>query len=343
MLHHPHRSSLLRLFFLALVFIFPFVASPQGLAQNKTEQADQSLDDLQIRPIYATVRVFQMKARRGSYKDISSQAFRMKTASLSEYENWMSALGKTYPGFDIALIRTESKRVFRTSKPALISFGKQPDKREVEIMIYGAQSVGDGVTPGTTIVPEIGLHFGNDKVIRPITYAIQPLEVESGMTYFFTAVSMKMSSTDYVTFVRDNAPVEQFDGNDIYLAFAFSVDLDKTAQPARFYNEQQSVEIQKNAMKQVQPEVSAALREAGFGGLIRVLVEISPEGKVTSANIHNSTFPELNGEAIAAARRWEFPASLFAEDKNPITGFLTFKFDRQVPAQKTATQNSGKK
>ena len=59
------------------------------------------------------------------------------------------------------------------------------------------------------------------------------------------------------------------------------------------------------------------------------ICDISPEGKVTKANIAYSTLPEANQEAITAARQWEFPASLFATDQNPITGFLSFNVDKR--------------
>jgi hypothetical protein len=50
----------------------------------------------------------------------------------------------------------------------------------------------------------------------------------------------------------------------------------------------------------------------------------------------------MNDEVIAAARQWEFPATLFAEDKNPINGYLTFNFTATNPAPKAATQKSDK-
>src|SRR5262249_353290 len=159
-------------------------------------------------------------------------------------EDWVNAFKKTYPGFEAALLRTESKRMFRTAKPAVISLGKQPDGRDIEIMLYGAQSPGDGTTPGASLIPEISLHFGNDRALKPVAYAIQHIEVESGSTYFFSVTSLKLSSTDYVKFIRPNAPSGPFDGADIYLVFAFSVDLDSATKPARFLDEQQSVELQ---------------------------------------------------------------------------------------------------
>jgi TonB family protein len=333
-------SSILRAFFALLICVISI--APLTFAQGKRGKQRQDFSELAVRPIYVTARVFQMKAKRGSYQDLSDQVFRMKTASLADHEKWLNAFKKTYPGFDTELLRTEPTRVYRTSKPAVISLGKRPDGRDIEIIIYGAQSIGDGVTPGTNLIPEVGLHFGNDRIYKPVTFAIQPIEIESGNTYFFTATSLKLNSSDYVKFVRPNTPTEPFGDTDIFLIFAFSVDLDKTARPARYFDERQSVELQQQATKKTQPEVPAALREAGLGGFIRVRVEISPEGKVTGASIYHSSFPEMNGATMAAARQWEFPATLFAEDKNPITGFLTFSFAAQTPTPKAPTQNSDK-
>lgn len=288
-----------------------------------------AMDDFSIRPIFVTTRIFQMKAKRDSYPELNDQVFRMSTASLAEHTQWMNVLKKTYPGFEIDLLRTEAKKVFRTSKPTIISLVKQSDGRDIEVQMFGAQSVGDGVTPGTTLVPEIGVHFGNDIINKPITFSAQPLEVESGKTYFFVAKSLKLRSSDYVKFVRPNTPVEMFDGNDVFLLFSFSVDLDKTAMPARYYDERQSLEFQNQATKKIIPEVPAKWREAGLGGNVRVRVEITPEGKVTNATAYYSGFPEINQQVIEAAQQWEFPKSLFESDKTPITCFLTFSFPVQ--------------
>lgn len=310
-------------------FLFAALSASTTIAQQPTIS-----EEFSIRPIYVTTRIFQMKAKSGSYSELSDQVFRMSTASLVEYAQWSNAFKKSYPGFDIDLLRTEAKKVFRTSKPSVISLVKQPDGRDIEVQMFGAQSIGDGVTPGTTLVPEIGLHFGNDLVNKPITFSAQPLEVESGKTYFFAVKSLKLRSADYVKFVRPNTQPELFDGNDVFLLFAFSVDLDKTTTPARYYDERQSLEFQNQASKKVAPEVPANWREGGLGGNVRVRVEVSPEGKITSTNIHYSGFPEMNQKAIEAAQQWEFPKSLFESDKTPITCFLTFSFPAQPPAPK---------
>ena len=332
--HHLPRATVR--VFIAIVLCAAFTSASSTLAQTQ-QQPDSA--ELQIKPIYVTTRIFQLIAKRGSYEDLNNQVFKMKTGKLTEYDNWMNAFKKTYPGFDAALLKTEPKRVFRTAKPTVISLGKQPDGRDIEVMMYGAQSPGDGVTPGTSLIPEISLHFGNDITNKPITYGIQQLEVESGSTYYFSVPSMKMSSADYVKFVRPNAPAEPFDGKDIILVFAFSVDLEKSPQPARYYDERQSLELQKQASKKTQLETPATLREAGLGGYVRVYVEISPEGKVTTANVQNSTFPEMNNDAIAAARKWEFPTTLFTDNKNPIAGYLMFEFASAPAPPKAPAHN----
>lgn len=301
-------------------------------------QGSQTSEEISRKPIYITARIFQLKTKRGSAGELTDQVFKMRTASLSEDEKWISALKKSYPNLEIALLRTESRRIFRTSKPGIISLVRQPDGRDIQVTLNGAQSPGDGVTPGTSLISEIGLHFGNDLAKPPVTFAIQPMEVENGMSYFFAAANLKMNAADYVKFIRPSVPVEVFDGQGFFLVFAFSVDLDQNPQSPRFLDERQSVQLQDSATKKAQPEIAAGVREAGLGGFIRVRLDISA-GKVTNAGIHFSSFPEINNEALAAARQWEFPDNLFAEDKRPVTGFLTFSFPAKgsAPAPKSPT------
>lgn len=327
-------STRVRAILLALLFIF--LPASTAFAQQGAQQ-----DDVTTRPIFVTTRIFQMKAKRDSYGELNGQVFRMTTTSLVEHDQWQKTLKKTYPGFEIDLLRTDTRKVFRSSKPTTISLVKQADGRDIEIQMFGAQSVGDGVTPGTTLIPEIALHFGNDIVNKPVSFAVQSVEVENAKTYFFAVPNLKLRSTDYVKFVRPNAQPELYDGNDMFLLFGFSVEMDKQTLPVRYFDERQSLEFQNQATKKVLPEVPSKWREAGLGGNVRIRVEISPEGKITSSNVHYSGIPEMNQLAIEAARQWEFPKTLFEADKTPIICFLTFNFPAQ-PIQKAPTSNSMK-
>lgn len=321
-----------RLLGLLVAGLFAFIPMSVAFAQQ---------EDFSIRPIFVTTRIFQIKAKRDSYPELNGQVFRMSTSSLVEHDQWMKTLKKTYPGFEIDVLRTETKKVFRSSKPTTISLVKQADGRDIEVQMFGAQSVGDGVTPGTTLIPEIALHFGNDLVNKPVSFMVQSVEVEHEKTYFFAVPNLKLRSADYVKFVRPNAQPEIYDGNDLYLLFAFSVEMDKQTLPARYFDERQSLEFQNQATKKVLPEIPAKWLGVGLSGNVRIRVEISPEGKITSTNVHYSGFPEMNQQVIEAARQWEFPKTLFESDKTPITCFLTFNFPAQ-PLQKAPTSSSTK-
>jgi TonB family protein len=295
-----------------------FLWGSAAVAQEKNTP-----QDLGLKPIFVTTRIFQLRVKDGGNQDLTDQIFKMRSSSLSEYEKWVSAIKKAYPGSEVALLKTESRRVFRVSKPSVISLAKGSDGRHLEMMLNGAQSPGDGVTPGTSLIPEINLHESGG---RPVTYSMLHLEVESGMTYFYAITNLKINSADYAKFFRPGHPADAFKGDNYFLVCAFSVDLDKTAEPPRYFDERQSLQLQEKATRKVQPEVPAALQNAGIGGFVRVRVEISPDGKVAGADIQYSSFPEINHEALAAARRWEFPATLFDENKNPITAFMAFSF-----------------
>jgi TonB family protein len=322
------------------LLIIPACIIMTFLASVASAQEASGSSDLALRPINVTTRVFQLRAQSDSQKELSDQVFKMRTASLSEYDKWMNAFKKAYPGYEASLLKTESRRVFRVSKPSVMTVARQTDGRSIEILLNGAQSPGDGAKPGTSLIPEITLHLGKIKS-SPVTYSLQQIEVESGMTYFYAIDNLKMDAKDYTKFFRPQLSAESFNGSEFFLVFAYSVDLDKTVNPARYLDERQSLELQEKAVKKVRPEVPAGLSDAGIGGFIRVRVEISPEGKVTSADIQYSSFPELNHEAMAAARQWEFPTTLFVDDKKPITGFIAFSFAAKTPAgQKTTSTKS---
>lgn len=326
MLNHYALQCTRLLALLTLCWLLPATASGQQI-----KPIEEKVDPLA--PIYVTSRIFQITAPRGSYQDVTDQVFRMKSASLADEEKWLKAFQKTYPGFETALLQTFSSRVFRSAKSTVLTFG-QWDGRTLQIQLSAAHSFGDGVTPGTQLVPDIGLHFGNDRTNPPITIAITPLDVESGLTFFFATPKSKMASKDYTGFIRHGAPETAFVNTDVILVFAFSVELDRPASGPRLLNEQQSAALTKGAPKTPQPEVSEALKKTGLGGKVQVRVEIGPDGKVTRALTHTSTFPEMNSAAVAAARQWEFSPAIFASSKDPISALLTFEF----PASPTTVQ-----
>jgi TonB family protein len=329
-----HRNTCLRLLCLALAILLAAASTTFGQEKKESEQGE-----IPLTPIFVTTRIFQLSAKKGSYQSVSDQVFRLKSAGLTDEDKWLSAFKKVYPEFTPALLQTDARRIFRTSRPATLIFGHEGG-RILQAQILGSQSIGDGVTPGTTLLTEVILSFGNDRINRPISFAIQPLEVESGMTYFYAATGMKLNSKDYATFIRNGAPAAAFSEVDMVFVFAFSVDLTQPEQSARLWNEQQSAALLKEAQKKVQPELPTALKQAGLGGKVQVRVEITPDGKVSRALTHSSTFPEMNREAVAAARKWEFSPTLFADDKTPISGLLTFEFaaSQAKPAEQKQSQ-----
>ena len=276
-----------------------------------------------LAPVYVTTRIFQLSAKKGSYPEVSDQVFRLKSAGLIDEDKWLTAFKKTYPELTPALLQTSSLRVFRTSKPGIITFGEQ-DGRSLRIQLFAAQSPGDGTIPGTTLIPEIGMHAANGGT--PMSLSMQPLEIETGMTYYFAAPRLKLSDQDYADFIRKGAPATTFAAEDHFIVFAFSVDLERPKQTSRVLTEQQSATLLAEAKKKVQPELATTVKKAGLSGQVRVRVEIAPDGKVIRALTQSSTLPEMNSIAITAARQWEFSPALFAENKDPISGLLTFDF-----------------
>jgi TonB family protein len=329
------RGLLMKLVPMLLLVALPLLAaSPtRGQAQKPAPQAadTESLTDFGNRPIFINLSVFQLEVDAAADPDLTDQVFRMKTSSLQDYDKWMRTFGKTYPGHKVSLLKQESRRIFRTAKPALISISKQVDGRSIILEINGAQSPGDGVKPGTSLVSILNLQFGSDQSIKPISYSITPLEVDHGMTYFYMVKSLRMASADYARFLRPGEASEAFDSKNYYLIFGISVDIDQTTVPPRYYDERQSAKLQEDATKKVPLPLPDGVQKLGLSGLIRLKVDIGNDGKVSRANVAYSTLPEANQEAIAAARQWEFPTSLFATDQNPITGFITFTVPPKKP------------
>ncbi|MFZ4985598.1 MAG: energy transducer TonB family protein, partial [Blastocatellia bacterium] len=141
---------------------------------------------------------------------------------------------------------------------------------------------------------------------------------------FYLIKQVRFEGTDYVRFLRPNESIEKFAGKSYYLVLAISVELDKAYTPPRYLDERQSGRLQEEASKKVALPLTDDIRKVGLNGMVRVRVEIGRDGKVTQANVTYSTVPEVNELAVATARQWEFPESLFATDQNPVTGFISF-------------------
>ena len=284
-------------------------------------------------PIYVTTRIFQLSAPRGQYPEVTDQLFRVTTASHNDETKWLASLKKLYPGFTPALLQTITRNVFRTSKPATLRLG-QMDFSSIEVLLNGAQSPGDGGKPGTSLIAEVVLNQGNVQAVTPLTQSLHPIESESGKTYFFAARALKLSGENYVGFLRKGAPAARYANEDVILLCAFSVDLEKPAPSARYFGERDSIALQNEAAKKVQPVMPTELKQAGLSGKVQVRVEIAPDGKVAKAITFVSSFPEMNEAVIAAARQWEFAPALFANNQQPINGLLTFEFPATPAAEK---------
>jgi TonB family protein len=328
------KASLVRIVFqiLILLALSPLSVFSQRPAPAPEAPESKEITDFGSRPIYLNVNIFQLEMDATADPDLTDQVFRMKSTSLQDHDRWMKAFSKTYPGLKVSVLKLETRKAFRTAKPTVVQISRQNDGRAMILELNAAQSPGDGVTPGTSLVSILNLQFGNDQAtIKPVTYSITPLEVEHGMTYFYLIRQVRLNSGDYVRFLRPNEQVERFANKSYYLIVAISVELDQSTTPARFYDERQSLRLQEEATRKVPLTLAEEKLGSGLKGLVRVKVDVGAEGKVTRANIAYSTVPEANEEAIAAARQWEFPAGLFASDKNPITCFISFTLPGRQP------------
>ena len=316
------------LFFLHLILLIAVIpaASQETKPAPRTEPPPESneIPEFGSRPIFLNINIFQLEMPAGTNPDLTDQVFRMRSSSLQDYDKWTRAFSKTYPGHKVSLLKLERRRAFRTATPTLVPISRQFEGRVMALEINGAQSPGDGVTPGTSLVTILNLQYGSDQSLKPITYSIMPLEVEHGMTYFYLVKQLRLEASDYVKFLRPNESVEKFAGKSYYIVLALSVDLDKTNTPPRYIDERQSAKLQEEARKKIPLTLPEDLRKIGLSGLVRVKVEIGKDGKVTQAIVTYSTVPEANEVAVATARQWEFPESLFATDQNPVTGFISF-------------------
>ncbi len=294
-------------------------------------------ESLEHKPIPITVRVFQARIKKEQFKDLSDQLFRLTTANLTDYEKWITGLRKAYPGFEIELLQTHPVRVFKSPRPAIIYFGHKAEPN-LELLINAANSPGDGFTPGLSIIPQVEYHYGTHRRANPVSLVIQPFEAEVGYTYFFTANNLTLEPQNYVNYFRPGTPAQPFQDELIFIIFALSIEPERPSESVRSWDEKQSASLQAEAVKKVAVSWPEPLRQAGLMGRVQVQVQIAPDGRVTQANIYNSTLPEAHKQVLEAVRQWEFSKKLFAEDQRSIRGLLTFIFGDPAIAPQIPTQ-----
>src|SRR5678816_162647 len=80
---------------LAFVFSYPR-ASAHETYQN---------DPYNI-PFMVTTRVYEMRAKPGSYKEVTDQLFKLRSTNFIDEEKIISNFAKVFPGFDFALLKS---------------------------------------------------------------------------------------------------------------------------------------------------------------------------------------------------------------------------------------------
>ena len=319
-----HRSSLLR-FVCGLLAVAALVLNLRMPSSPSLALAAQDNNPFQV-----TSRIYQARAKHGSYGEVNSQVFRLQTENLVDEEKWTNAFKKVYPEFDFALLQSTTQRVYRSSRATRVVLGSA-NNRTLEILQTGAYSYGDGKTSGTSLVLEFNLNTGRPEAL---TLNVQALEVADGMTYFFCVPKVQMTPTDYVNFIRPGAPREAFEGDDILFVFSFSVELKPGPMATRVLDEPESESLISTATRKPIPEVPAELKQKRLSGTVRARVEITPEGRVSHAYVVSSSFPEMNTIVLKSAREWEFSSPLLTADKRPVSALLKFDYAPPPPAPK---------
>jgi TonB family protein len=319
----PHGNSFAQLLGflprLRRAALLPLLAA--ALAAAVAPPLAAQTEEEQFAPTYVTARIFQARAPRSRGLDISDQLFRLRTPGPNDDEKWARQLQKAYPDFEVALLRTESLRVFKRPKPAVVHLGS-PASQHVRVQIFAAFGEGDGTKLGTTLIASV--ESTSPAAARPISLAYQGAEVEAGMTYFFTHRSLNLEKPYYASYVRPGNSPQAFADDDIYLVVALSVEPEQ--QSPLTFDQKASAPLQQGATKKVAPQWPEALRQSGLKGSVQVRVEVGADGKVTQAGVLNSTLPEANAAALAAARQWEFPASALVGRPTPASAVLTLDF-----------------
>jgi TonB family protein len=290
--------------FIVTIFLTIFSAQ-HALAQDETEKMPA--------PDFVTIRVFEARVPLGK-GDLTDQLFKLRTASQTSDEGWLNNLRKAYPGVEMFLLKTSYFRLFKSPKKGVIEIGN-PDSAHTEVQAMTAYSIGDGTTPGTTLILEVN-DYGDAKAKVAIAAAVasQGIEAETGMTYFFTNDRMKIELPDYTKYMHDGFTSPVIEKSDHFFIVAASVEKEK--QPGFMTDSKVDAALMASAIKKPAIQIPADLK--GIWGKVVIRAEVSTDGKLKSANIWSSTAPELNQAALAAARQYEFAPQKEALTNIPI-------------------------
>lgn len=310
-----------RYFFLLALALF--MSSISASAQDDNEK-----------PVYLTARLFEARVPKNQ-TNLTNQLFRLPTAAQTDDEKWLSNLKKAYPpATDIALVRTQYFRLFMRPRPGIIILGDSKFPH-IEAHFLVAQGLSDDDKVVTTALTEVNLYSG-PKATHPIPLSMggNGFAVEPGMTYFYTSDGLRLKPNQYTLYLRDQYSSPSYETYDPYLIVALSIEPER--QPILTFDVEKSAALQNKATKKSDPQWPVVVKKESLFGKIFVRVEINAAGKVTKANLWQSSLSEGNLAALAAARQWEFPVSELAGINAPVSALLTFALTPpKMPTQQT--------
>lgn len=296
--------------------------------------------DDERKPTYVTARLFVAIVPR-KQPNLTDQLFRLRTPAPADDEKWLSNFKKAYPeAIHFALLRTQQLRLFMIPKPGILVVG-DPNYPHIEAQFLLAEGLRNDDTINTTAITEINF-YGGPKSSHPVplSMANNGFEVENKMTYFYTSDGLKLKPDVYAVYFRERSYAPILDQYDHYVILSLSVEPDK--HPGLAFDAAKSSALQQKASKKVDPQWPDDITKNYLFGHVQVRVEIGADGKVAKATVWQSTMPEANLQALAAARQWEFPPSELAGINSPASALLTFTVappaPPKAPEQKTPSE-----
>ncbi len=330
MLFTINKNLIALIFSLGLIFF----STSAVLAQDEMEKMPT--------PDYVTIRIFEARVPLGK-GDMTDQVFKLRTASQTSDEGWINNLRKAYPNVDFYLLKTNYFKLFKSPKKGVVEIGN-PNEAHSEVQVMTAHSIGDGTTPGTSLIVEVNDYGGpKAQVAMPAAIATHGIEAEQGMTYFFTNQSMRVDLPVYIKYLHDGYTSPAIDNSDHFFVVVASVEKEKHV--GFMLDKKADAALIATAIKKPELQISPELK--GIWGNIIIRAEVDATGKVKKANLWSSTAPELNQAALAAARQYEFAPQKEELTNIPITFSIPAPIAKpakaSIPPKKTAPVNGVKK